>query len=151
VKDEKSQRFKALKYMAIGFGIAVVLLVVTGMTYSYSENPDFCGGCHAMGDHYTSWQKSTHRGVMCSECHLPNNGLMTKLVAKAQTGVVDVYSQVSGKAPLSSDLRITAKGKDMLQANCIRCHDATVMQVSIVERELDCNSCHRNLVHKNIF
>jgi cytochrome c nitrite reductase small subunit len=149
VENNKSQKPKALKYLACGFGIAVVLLVLTAMTYSYSEDPDFCGGCHAMGDHYMSWQISTHNAVTCSECHLPQDGLVTKLVAKAQTGVVDVYSQAAGKAPLSTDLSITAKGKDILQANCIRCHGATVMQVSIIDRNLDCNSCHRNLVHKN--
>ena len=151
MKDEKSQRFKAIKYLAIGFGIAVVALVATGMTYSYSESPDFCGGCHAMGDHYMSWQISTHRGVACSECHLPHDGLMNKLAAKAQTGMVDVYVQTTGKAPLAMDLSLTAKGKNILRDNCIRCHEATVLQVSIVERGLDCNSCHRNLVHKNIF
>jgi cytochrome c nitrite reductase small subunit len=136
--------------MALGFGIAVVLLVVTGMSYSYVGKADFCGGCHSMGEHYTSWQESTHSSFKCNECHLPNNGLVPHMVAKAKAGMVDVYTQTAGKAPLPIHLSSSAKGQEYIRDNCVRCHGATIYQLSLPERKTDCTSCHRNLVHKEI-
>ena len=150
MKSESSQGLIAVKFMALGFGIAVVLLVITGMAYSYSEQPTFCGNCHSMGDHYTSWRESTHSSFQCSECHLPNDGLVKKLVAKTQTGLVDVYTQTTGNAPLPIHLNSTAKGQEYLRDNCVRCHGATIYQLSLPERKTNCTSCHRGLVHKEI-
>lgn len=135
---------QALKLMGIGFGVAVVVVSAGAYTYAYAEDPTFCGGCHAMSEHYASWQLSTHKTVDCSECHLPHEQ-PTKLVAKVQTGVVDTYHQTMRDYPLR--IEITEKGQDYLQNNCLRCHESTIANTSMVSGEKDCTTCHRNLVH----
>ena len=137
---------QALKLIGLGFGIAVVVLITGAMAYAYVEEPRFCGGCHSMEESYQSWQASSHRSVACTECHLPHDGLATKLIAKASSGLVDVYHETM--RDYQNQRLLSEKGHSYLSDNCVRCHEYTVQNVSIVSGEKDCVSCHRMLVHK---
>jgi cytochrome c nitrite reductase small subunit len=79
------------------FALLAVLLGVLGgigaFTFGYgqgasymSNDPQACINCHVMGDHYDSWQNSSHRHVaVCNDCHLPHDPV-GKLLTKADNG-----------------------------------------------------------------
>jgi cytochrome c nitrite reductase small subunit len=140
---------QSFKMAAIGFLVALILVIAGGAAYAQTEKPTFCGGCHAMEDSYHTWQNSVHSTVACSECHLPHDNLATKLLAKAKTGAVDIYAQTLRNYDI--DIQVTDKGKEYLQKNCLRCHEsrvsATDMGVGKDGDGRDCTSCHMNLVH----
>jgi cytochrome c nitrite reductase small subunit len=142
---------QSFKMAAIGFVVALVLVCAGGAVYAHTNNPTFCGGCHAMGDYYDSWLASSHQTVACSECHLPHDNIFSTLVAKTQTGVVDLYKQTTRDYDLHTN--ITDKGKQYLKMNCVRCHEPAVRETGMgtgknnVGDGRDCTSCHRDLVH----
>lgn len=134
-----------LKLLAIGFTIAVLGMVVTAGVYAYAESPSFCGSCHSMEYAYSSWQASNHKQIACTDCHLPNNNLASKLVAKIQTGISDVYHETIRDYPAT--IKVTAQGKQYLADNCLRCHRSTVENTKMMAGGQDCTKCHRGLVH----
>jgi cytochrome c nitrite reductase small subunit len=134
------------RLVALGFVAAVIIMVLGANIYAYTNNPEFCGGCHAMTEHYKTWQSATHKSVACAECHLPHDNPASYLGAKIYTGVVDSNAQVVRNYPLAEDIKLTEKGRDYLQNNCLRCHDAAV--ANIMNDDTDCLSCHRSLVHE---
>jgi len=137
------------KGAAIGFVAGLVLVGAGGAAYAYMETADFCGSCHAMEENYHSWHESAHQTVACSDCHLPHDNIVTTVLAKAQTGIVDVYHQVVRDYDL--DIKMTEQGKDCLQKNCVRCHEAVIRETKMGSDKdgdgRDCTSCHRYLVH----
>lgn len=135
----------ALKLVGAGFVIAVVGMAVVAMGYAYAETPAFCGACHSMEQSYVSWQASNHKQIACSECHLPNSSLATKLVAKARTGITDVYHETIRDYP--AVIKVTAQGKGYLADNCLRCHQSTVENTAMAAGGQNCAKCHRGVVH----
>ena len=135
----------ALKLLVAGMAIAVVGMAVLAMGYAYAETPAFCGTCHSMEQSYASWQASNHKQIACSECHLPNSGLAAKLVAKAKTGINDVYHETMRDYP--AVIKVTAQGKEYLADNCLRCHQSTVQNTAMGAGGQDCAKCHRGVVH----
>lgn len=138
----------ALKLLAIGFTIAVMGMATCAMGYAYFEKPAVCGGCHAMEQAYASWKMSNHKQIACTECHLPNDGLATKVAAKARTGINDVYHELVRDYPAT--INVTAQGKAYLADNCRRCHLSTVETTKMMQSGQDCaTKCHRGLVHSS--
>jgi cytochrome c nitrite reductase small subunit len=134
------------KLLAGGVLVGVVLMSILAAMYAYAEEPEFCGGCHAMEQSFASWSESSHSSVTCSECHLPQETLAVKLAAKTQTGIVDVYHQALRDYSLMPEL--SAEGSVYLQENCLRCHEPMVAATSLAEENKDCLFCHRELVHE---
>lgn len=135
----------AWKYVLGGFAVAIAGMLAAGFGYAYAEKPQFCGSCHSMEQPYATWQASNHKQIYCTECHLPNNGLAAKVVAKAQTGMNDVYHETLRDYPAT--IAVTAQGKQVLADNCLRCHKSTVENTGMAEGGADCTKCHRGLVH----
>lgn len=108
-----------------------------------SEHPSFCAGCHVMEAQYEAWAHTgAHRRKMCVDCHLPNDNVGIHYVWKAIDGMKDVVFFYSGAVP--ERIELTAHGKEVLQANCIRCHEQTVMNIN---QERSCWECHRRIMH----
>ncbi len=108
-----------------------------------SESPDFCASCHVMEAQYEDWfHQGAHRRKACVECHLPNDNLAGHYVWKAIDGMKDVVVFNSGRVP--ENIRISAHGKEVLQANCIRCHEAAV---EMIDKGRPCTDCHRRITH----
>lgn len=108
--------------------------------------PQFCGSCHAMDTAYTTWQHSNHKQMFCTECHLPNKNLAVKPVAKAQTGITDVYHETIRDYP--AKIMVSPQGKAYIADNCLRCHQSTVETTGMGAGGQDCTKCHRGLVHE---
>lgn len=107
-----------------------------------TETPRFCALCHSSQDR--DWLHSAHRGKRCIDCHLPNNNPASHYLWKSIDGGKDVFFQFSGLGD-GNDTELTAHGKKVLQANCVRCH---ADMVSRVDGERNCVSCHRPLAHR---
>jgi len=107
-----------------------------------TESPQFCALCHSSqnGD----WLHSAHRGEKCIDCHLPNDNFADHYLWKSIDGGKDVFLHFSGIGD-GNDTQLTAHGKKVLQANCIRCH---VDMVSHIDNKRSCIDCHRPLSHR---
>ena len=107
-----------------------------------TESPEFCGLCHASqnGD----WLHSAHRGEKCIDCHLPNDNFADHYAWKSIDGGKDLFFHFSGLGD-GNDTELTAHGKKVLQANCIRCHTG---MVSHINNKRSCIDCHRTLSHR---
>jgi cytochrome c nitrite reductase small subunit len=113
------------------------LLATTGQ-------PDFCGRCHVMESQYEAWfHDGAHRRAKCIDCHLPNENAGVHYLWKTLDGLKDVAVFYSGRVP--ERITLSSRGESVLQANCVRCHEATVM---MTDRERRCWSCHRRISHR---
>jgi cytochrome c nitrite reductase small subunit len=109
-----------------------------------SGEPDFCVECHVMEPAYESWIHSgAHRRNKCVDCHLPNENQGSHYMWKAINGLKDVLVFYSGR--VSEHIRLTSHGRKVLQSNCVRCHETTVM---LIDKERRCWDCHRRITHK---
>ena len=135
----------ALKCILLGMIVAVVGMGVSVAGYDMAESPAFCGSCHSMTQAHATWQASNHKQIDCTECHLPNNNLAVKLIAKGQTGMNDVYHETLRDYP--ANIRLTTQGMTILKDNCLRCHQSTVENTKMAAGGQDCTKCHRGLVH----
>jgi cytochrome c nitrite reductase small subunit len=140
---------------------ALVLLVGTvvglgAFTFHYAEgtsyfgtDPRSCAHCHIMEPQFDAWQKASHHTVAtCADCHLPAAGF-EKLWAKAVNGYN--HSKAFTLQDFPEPIRITPRNADILQANCLRCHqDLVHAQVAGATTDLDairCVHCHRSVGH----
>lgn len=109
---------------------------------SPEEKSKFCVSCHTMEAEYTAWTHSSHHRKMCVDCHLPNENKAVYYLWKSLDGLKDVLVFYSGTVP--DRIKISAHGEKVLQANCIRCHETTVM---MIDRQRKCWDCHRRISH----
>ena len=144
-----------------GFVVALVCLLgipvgVGAFTFVYakgfsylSTDPRACVNCHIMNEQYEAWLKSGHRHVAtCVECHLPHEGL-AKWVAKADHGFR--HSAAFTLQNFKEPIEITARDRQMVQENCIRCHAGLVHDLLATSRQprraIDCMHCHAGAGH----
>lgn len=144
-KTNKKKRILFVVVLA-GVSAAVLLFFMVGppKLLAKSSEPDFCSQCHVMESNYEAWSHSgAHRRKLCVDCHLPNQNRGVHYVWKAIDGLKDVLIFYSGRVP--EKIEITDHGKEVLQVNCIRCHETTVM---LIDHDRQCWECHRRISHK---
>jgi cytochrome c nitrite reductase small subunit len=124
--------------------VALFLLHGPPKLLAKSESPSFCAGCHVMESEFESWaHEGAHRRKLCVDCHLPNENMAIHYVWKSIDGMKDVAFFYSGTVP--EQIKLTAHGAKVLQANCVRCHQATV---EFINHDRKCWECHRRIMHK---
>jgi cytochrome c nitrite reductase small subunit len=146
--------------MVIGkkvLAIAILLAITTGLglfTFIYAEgmsyfshDPKACANCHIMNDQYESWSKSSHHAAaVCVDCHMPE-GLVAKLIAKADNG----YRHSKGFTlnDFHEPIRINERNSQILQANCLRCHGDLVHGLAPGPggQDVRCVHCHSHVGH----
>jgi len=139
--------------------LAVLIGVLAGVgaaTFHYAEgfsylstDPETCVNCHIMQREYDSWLKGSHHGAAgCVDCHLPAQGI-EKYTAKMVNGFN--HSKAFTFGDFHEPIRITQRNAEILQANCLRCHDALVHDlVAGATRDpqaIQCVHCHRAVGH----
>lgn len=132
--------------LAVGIGIALSLFLMLGppKLLAKSEAPIFCGGCHVMESEYETWfHTGAHKRNKCVDCHLPNENAGIHYAWKTLDGLKDVVFFYSGRVP--EHIRLTMHGAEVLQRNCIRCHQEAV---EFVNPDRKCWECHRWITHK---
>ncbi len=138
----------ALAIACIAF-LAVVgfALHVANFTAYLGDDPTACNNCHVMDTAYESWYHGGHaRWATCNDCHTPHE-LIPKYMTKTEAGFRHVTAFVFGDIPPA--IRTRDSSKEVIQQNCIHCHQATVEDVVNGSMKFDtyCFECHRHVAH----
>ena len=136
---------------------------IGGYTFRYAEglsylstDPKACVNCHIMRPQYDGWSKSSHHAVaVCVDCHLPQ-GFFAKYVTKTENGWR--HGKLFTTQTFREPIEIQAAGSEILQENCVRCHQSLVHAMvgaatreenaaANPEHELRCVHCHWTVGH----
>jgi cytochrome c nitrite reductase small subunit len=136
-----------------------LLLGVGGFTFRYAEGasylrtaPEACVNCHIMQPQYDGWVKSPHHAVaVCVDCHLPD-AFVPKYLTKAENGWR--HGKLFTTQTFKEPIEVGSAGARILQANCVRCHEALVASMfghgeagaPVPDRGL-CVHCHADVGH----
>ena len=127
----------------------VALIVFPLLSFGSSksaEGPDksvYCISCHVMEAEYEAWMHAgAHRRKNCVDCHLPNENKFVHYLWKSIDGLKDLIVFHSGQVP--EQIKISSHGREVLQNNCIRCHETTVM---VIDTDRQCWNCHKRISH----
>ena len=132
----------------LGLG-SFTFFYASGISY-FSKNPSACANCHVMNHQYNSWSISGHHHVAtCNDCHLPTHGIQ-KWIAKARNGWNHSLKFTLENFP--QPIQISEKNREILQENCVRCHEALVTDAILIpsggsHQAQSCIHCHRNIGH----
>jgi cytochrome c nitrite reductase small subunit len=131
----------------LGLGL-FTFVYAEGASY-LSTDPRACANCHIMWPQFDSWQMASHHTVAgCTDCHLPASGV-EKYLAKAVNGFN--HSRAFTFQDFHEPIRITPMNAEILQANCLRCHEDLVHeQVAGATTDRDairCVHCHAGVGH----
>ena len=139
--------------LSIAAGIATGVGLFTfryaeGLSY-FSTDPKACVNCHIMRPQYSAWLTSSHHTVAgCIDCHLPH-AFIPKYLAKAENGYR--HSKEFTAQTFPEPIVIGARGREILQENCVGCHTGLVHQIATGPRRaadgLDCVHCHISVGH----
>ncbi|KCZ71080.1 respiratory nitrite reductase specific menaquinol--cytochrome-c reductase (NrfH) precursor [Candidatus Methanoperedens nitroreducens] len=133
------------RILIIAVGVFMGLGIYTfwyGEGYSYlRDEPEACVNCHVMRDQFRSWIASSHNNVTCNDCHIPQDSVV-KYAVKTENGI---RHSIAFTFEDTQVIRITQRNLDLLQQNCIRCHEAFVSP--IIQEGISCSRCHREAGH----
>ncbi len=135
----------SIKLILLGALAAIVGLAVAGGGIAYADKASFCSSCHSMQHVAATWQVSNHRQFTCGDCHLPQENMVEKLIVKNQTGMNDTYHEFLRDYP--DTIRVSAKGRGIIERNCLRCHAYTVANTIMSTGGQSCTKCHRGMIH----
>ncbi len=141
---------KFMVYVAVAAAILALgaFVYVTDAPAYAGTNPSTCNNCHVMDAQYENWYHAAHeKTATCVDCHLPHDNIVHYWVAKAETGVHDVYVFSTGQVPVL--IRAKPATDEYIQANCVRCHQDTVENIMAGAQAFDrrCWDCHRSVAH----
>lgn len=142
----RSKKISLYLLIIAGVGIVASLFLFFGPPnlLARSESPVFCSGCHVMESEFDAWSHAgAHRRKNCTDCHLPHQNMGVHYVWKTIDGLKDVVVFYSGRVP--EHIKLTTHGAEVLQRNCIRCHETTV---ELINHDRQCWECHRRIAHK---
>lgn len=123
------------------------LMYVSNFTAYLGDDPTTCNNCHVMDAVYEGWFHAGHRGAAtCNDCHTPHE-FIPKYWTKMTAGMNHVYMFTTNQIP--NPLRAIPRTRDIVQANCIHCHQETVADIADgqMDSERFCFECHRDVFH----
>lgn len=137
--------------VAVGLAAGVGMYTVRyaeGLSY-LSSDPRACVNCHIMRPQYDAWLKSSHHAAAtCVDCHLPH-AFVSKYLAKTENGYR--HSKEFTAQTFPEPITIRARGREILQENCVYCHGSLVHDIATGPRgnadELRCVHCHLSVGH----
>lgn len=141
-----------MKYAVIVGVIALAAVLGVGLwatnfTAYLADDPTTCNNCHVMDAAYEGWFHAGHQQwAVCNDCHTPH-AFIPKYFVKARSGMNHVTMFTLGHIP--EPLRAKESSKEIVQANCIRCHETAVSMIA--DGQMDsgryCFACHRDVAH----
>jgi cytochrome c nitrite reductase small subunit len=148
------------QWLVVGTACAVgVTLGSGGFTFRYAEglsylstDPKACVNCHILRPEFDAWQKASHHATaVCVDCHLPQ-AFVPKYIAKVENGYRHGEKFTSGN--FEEPITVKARGREILEENCRRCHGALVAELTAGADEprdpLSCVRCHRGVGHGDV-
>lgn len=129
----------------LAFVVGMVAMVGVGYSIKVTDQAAFCASCHVMSEAAWTHKNSVHAKLDCNECHTPYN-IPEKLPFKAAIGMHDIYANTF--TDIANIIHASKDTKDVIQANCRRCHTATTMDVAMDVKPY-CTDCHRSVPHNS--
>lgn len=138
-------------------GILVILFYISKANSYLSDNPEVCVNCHIMSPQYSTWKHSAHREVTnCNDCHVPHDNIFNHYYFKAKDGIRHASIFTLRREP--QVIYIKESGIEVVQNNCIRCHERLVENTGLVKymngicksTERLCWDCHRETPHGRV-
>lgn len=111
------------------------------------DSTEFCVSCHVMQSQFDTHAHSAHGSLTnCGDCHIPHS-LAYGAIEKAYAGAKDFVGVVVNTDPY--EIHSSRHGKQLIQANCIRCHKGLLEQIGNTHDGGGkyCFDCHRNTPH----
>lgn len=123
-------RFMVIVLVGIGVGLFLLTLHLARATSYLSDDPATCVNCHVMAPYYATWERGSHgRVATCNDCHIPQDNIINSYLFKASDGIRHSYVFTFRLEP--QVIRIKQAGKDVVQQNCIRCHQNLIHPISL--------------------
>ena len=139
-------------------GLVVLILHVSRAPSYLSDDPKACINCHVMIPQYANWQKSSHYlHATCNDCHVPQDNVIRKYAFKSMDGLRHSTMFTFRLEP--QVIKIKEAGINVVQENCIRCHQNVIHPTSLTEfkevssmdeKEGLCWTCHREVPHGRV-
>ncbi|HRE40124.1 MAG TPA: cytochrome c nitrite reductase small subunit [Ignavibacteria bacterium] len=134
-------------------GTVFFILYIGNATSYISDKPETCINCHVMYPQYASWRVSSHSKVAtCNDCHVPQDNIIKKYAFKASDGARHSFMFTFRLEP--QVIKIKQAGINVVQDNCIRCHNNLINHTMYVKDERDeerlCWSCHQETPHGSV-
>lgn len=128
---------RSLLWASLAVSLLVGALLGSGLftfvsahgTSYLSDDPSVCVNCHVMQEQYDGWVHGSHHAVAtCNDCHLPHDNLVHKYFVKAANGYH--HSKAFTLMDFQDPIQIKAGNAQVLEANCIRCHQGLVGEIT---------------------
>jgi cytochrome c nitrite reductase small subunit len=138
--------------------LQVALIVAVGILFGASaytfwfaqghsylqDDPEACINCHVMIDNYDTWMVSSHRSVVCNDCHLPHT-FVRKWVSKADNGFNHALVFTLGTPDV---IRAKPRSRRIIQERCLHCHAENIGFLGTAHTEdRYCFECHVTVGH----
>lgn len=141
--------------------VALIVGIPAGAAFMFlsvevTSQPGFCGSCHVMTPYYESWKTSSHKEVLCIECHIPP-GVVSEarkkyealaMVARYFTGTYSTnpWAEVDDESCLRSGChsKRVLLGRELFQGVLFD-HQPHLTEMRR-EKRLRCTSCHSQIV-----
>ncbi|MCE7792076.1 NapC/NirT family cytochrome c [Salipaludibacillus sp. CUR1] len=138
---------RLLLFTVIGIFLGITFFAGTAGTMKATDSGEFCASCHLMETAYESYSASNHATLSCNDCHAPRDSTTSKMAYKAKAGASHVYMNTIGSNNIPNVIHATAESKDVINANCIDCHETGIKNVAHDGAYDSCIDCHRQVPH----
>ncbi len=138
---------RLLLFTLIGIFAGIVLFAGTAGTMKATDSGEFCSSCHIMGTAYETFADSNHATLSCNDCHAPRDSAVAKMAFKAKAGMGHMYMNTLGASKIPDVLHATAESQDVINENCISCHEPGLQNVDHAGAYDSCIDCHRQVPH----
>jgi cytochrome c nitrite reductase small subunit len=132
--------------VGVPIGLATYTFDYAEGTSYLSNDPAACVNCHIMREQFDGWQKGSHHAAAtCNDCHVPQE-LLGKYFTKMEHG----YRHSKGFTfqDFHEPIQITKGSADIVEANCVRCHQTFVEEIIAHNVEgVGCIHCHTGVGH----
>ncbi len=136
--------------IVVGAALGVfLLLAVTLQVPAVGKtigSPQACGTCHVMKQEVVTLEHSSHRDLACLDCHAAQ-GFIDKPIDELKSSGRHIYYFLTDNTP--DIIKPQEHSRKVVQANCEKCHAATVDTVHAPYNESGrfCFDCHREVPH----
>ncbi len=148
-------RLPVVLLIAVFAGLGAAVVHMARAPSYLSDRPETCLNCHVMRPAYATWRASAHgRDTTCNDCHVPHDSVLRKFAFKATDGLRHSWVFTWRLEPQT--LQIRAAGRQVVQENCVRCHQSRVTPIAVRGgRSMNslttggrvCWDCHRETPH----
>ncbi|MEA1886969.1 MAG: cytochrome c nitrite reductase small subunit [Bacteroidota bacterium] len=158
LKPPPQWRLPVIIILGIFTGLALFAFHISRAPSYLSDKPEACTNCHIMAPQYTTWSHSSHREwTHCNDYHVPHDNFVNKYYFKAKDGLRHATIFTLRNEP--QVIQIHQAGIDVVQDNCIRCHEQILMGFKYLAGESEqykaateriCWDCHIEVPHSSV-